>query len=133
MCQPTRYTLAGTCISESITAAIAALCEELLKSQRHSFIDSAAPIERPHFDWTTGELTFRGELIREYVKRANNCRAVLAAFEESGWPLCIDDPLLGGKDADRLNNTVRSLNNGLRGIQFHAAGDGKSIRWKTHN
>jgi hypothetical protein len=114
-----------------MASAIAALRDEILKTQRQSSFDSAAPIGRPHFDASTGELTLRGEMVREYAKRAKNCFAVLSAFEESEWPPCIDDPLRDGKNAERLNNTVRSLNNGLRGIRFHAAGDGESIRWKS--
>ena len=82
---------------------------------------------------SVGELMHEGELIRAYVKRATNCITVLAAFEELGWPPCIDDPLPGGKHSDRLNNTVRALNRRLRTIRFHAAGDGKSIRWKFTN
>jgi hypothetical protein len=123
----------GTCILVPITAANAALCDEILKLHRNAVVNSGTSADLPHFVAATGELTFRCELIREYTKRAENCLTVLTDFEESGWPPCILDPLPGGKNAERLNNTVRSLNNGIHSIRFHAGGDAKSIRWKTLN
>lgn len=86
---------------------------------------------RPQFDAITRALTFRGEVVRTYTPRATNCLAVLQAFEEEGWPLRIDDPLKGGKDAARLNLAVRSLNRELRRIRFHAGGDGESFEWRV--
>jgi hypothetical protein len=122
---------AGPCISVPITVINAPLFDEILKQYGNAAVESSNLSDRPQFDSMTGELTFRGELIREYAKRAKNVVAVLNALETACWPRCIGDPLPGGKNAERINNTVRSLNRGLMGIKFHAGGDGMSIRWKV--
>jgi hypothetical protein len=60
-------------------------------------------MDRPHWNPVTCRLTFSGKLVRQLAKRARNCIAVLNAFEEEGWPACIDDPLRGGeKETSRL-------------------------------
>jgi hypothetical protein len=87
--------------------------------------------ELPTWDSESCRIIFRGEVVRSVAKRATNCICILTAFNECGWPYCIDDPLPGGKDADRLNQAVRTLNKGLHGIEFFAAGDGQSIGWKV--
>ena len=88
------------------------------------------PSYQPHFDQATGRLSFGGQVIRTYSRRATNCFPVLRAFEELNWPPCIDDPLSGGKNSARLNNTVRTLKTNLRLIEFYAAGDGASFGWR---
>ncbi len=45
----------------------------------------------PHWNRDAGELSISGELIRRYAEQATNCRRVLDAFEESGWPGRLDD------------------------------------------
>ena len=49
----------------------------------------------------------------------------LAAFEEEGWPACLDDPLPGGDQVDahkRLLNAVQRLNGDqvTHLLRFHA-------------
>jgi len=63
-----------------------------------------------------------------------NVIKVLDQFEEDGFPARIDDPLADprapSKDQARLHETIRSLNNKIRFIRFHADGTGKGIRWE---
>lgn len=89
--------------------------------------------ERPNFDKETCELWFRGNLVCSFARRAKNCLAVLKAFQEVGWRARIDDPLPGGKDAERLGNTICTLNAKQNAIKFFAGGDGKSFCWKVKN
>jgi hypothetical protein len=78
---------------------------------------------------------FLGDAIAKTIRRlgnAKNVALVLDVFEESGWPSRIDDPLPGGTHPQRLQETVKSLNNGLTGILFHADGTGRGIKWEMH-
>jgi hypothetical protein len=85
---------------------------------------------RPRWNSVKCELTFGLKRIRKVARRAHNCIAVLDAFEEHGWPYRIIDPLPDGKHAERLNNTIRTLNKGTCAITFQAGGDGASILWE---
>lgn len=89
--------------------------------------------DKPHFDEDTGELSFRGQVLRSYCPRATNCLLVLKVFAEEGWPRRIDDPLPIGKNAQRISNTIRALNKQLRVIEFYAGGDGASFCWRVRN
>src|SRR5688572_24855803 len=53
---------------------------------------------KPQWYADRGTLEFQGRLVRRVDRQARNVRAVLAAFQESGWPARIDDPLPGGKN-----------------------------------
>src|SRR5262249_53570121 len=63
-------------------------------------------------------------------------RAVLEAFQVNDWQGPIDDPLgdgEGSEAAERLRETVKSLNEGLPAgtIRFHTDGRGGSVRWSA--
>lgn len=90
---------------------------------------------KPEFDGETGELRWRGVVVKRLVRKAKNQRAVLRTFEEEGWPARIDDPA-SDRSQDRplgeqIQDTVRSLNERLPAdtIRFH--GDGDGIRWEA--
>jgi hypothetical protein len=94
-------------------------------------VPTAPPTQqKPEWDKQSGHLVVSGRVVRKVARRAINCIAILDAFQECDWPLCIDDPLPCGKNAERLNNAVRTLNDSLSGIRFVAAGDGQSIGWR---
>ena len=64
--------------------------------------------------------------------------AVLAAFEEEGWPAAIDDPLIPQPAQDskrRLRATLQSLNRNQQNrlIQFRGDGSGERILWELTN
>lgn len=61
--------------------------------------------------------------------------AILAAFQEEGWPPRIDDPLPGRAEQDpkrRLNNAIKKLNGCrlARVIRFSGDGTGEGVKWK---
>src|SRR5262245_37610918 len=67
----------------------------------------------PRWDAALHELWFCNLLVKRYRQKADNQKAVLAAFEEQGWPKKIDDPIPGkrGFSAEkRLADTVAALN-----------------------
>lgn len=87
---------------------------------------------RPRWIARTGELWFDGEVVRHirHVVRATNVVRILAAFEESGWPQRIDDPITCGGESDQRRRAIESLNKGLTRIRFSCTGDGESFGWE---
>ncbi|MFM7289933.1 MAG: hypothetical protein ACKO6B_01720, partial [Planctomycetia bacterium] len=81
------------------------------------------------------ELWFEGAIIRRIrnAVRAKNVVAILAAFEESGWPSQIYDPITGGGDSSTRRRVVETLNKDLKRIRFSCAGDGESFRWEIRS
>ena len=90
------------------------------------------PPDRPVWDKQRCELRFHGRVIRKVrgLKAASNLVAILDAFQEQDWPSHTFDPLPDGKDSQRLRETIRTLNQGLKVIQFAADGSGEGITWK---
>jgi hypothetical protein len=77
-----------------------------------------------------GEVT-----VKQFKVPAENQEAVLAAFEEEGWPVHVYDPLPPQTDQDpkrRLHNTINSLNRHQKHplIRFIGNGNGQGIRWE---
>ena len=91
---------------------------------------------RPRWDPVQRELRFGSVLIKRFRKSAPNQERVLAAFEESGWPRRIDDPLPsrpGLASAVRLHDTINSLNRSMRKpiLRFGSDGTGNGIYWRN--
>ncbi len=79
---------------------------------RASQIDAgppATPVEPTvRFDHVLFELWANGTLVKRLDIRATNQIAILAAFQEEGWPPRIDDPLHpnGADGKSRLRSTI---------------------------
>lgn len=94
------------------------------------------PPEKPRWDGV--KLYWGDRVIRYYRDEAGNQRAILAAFQEDGWPARIDDPLspkgfYDNTPQNRLRHTVKDLNNGLAKpspIVFETDSGGKAVVWK---
>ncbi len=72
-------------------------------------------MEKPFWDAYKGELWFKGDLIKKFVKPALNQRRLLDAFEENGWVDEIGNPFRmdtgkPDKAADACKNTIEGLN-----------------------
>jgi hypothetical protein len=87
----------------------------------------------PDWDAVRRELWLGDVLVKRFRQPARNQEAILAAFQEEGWPARIDDPLSGGDNVDshdRLHDAVRRLNQQkVRLIEFRSDGLGKGILW----
>jgi len=88
----------------------------------------------PEWDTVRRELRLGGHVIKRYRVPAPNQELILTAFQESGWPEFIDDPLppLPNQDCKgRLQGTIKALNRKhlSRGIRFHGNGNGQQISW----
>ena len=80
------------------------------------------------------ELRVGDVVLKRFRQPAVSQETILAAFEEEGWPLHIDNPLPGHDDGDavdRLHGAVRRLNNQRKGlIRFECDGRGEGVFWK---
>jgi hypothetical protein len=91
----------------------------------------------PEWDPIRRELGYQGKVIKRYRVPAQNQELILTAFQESGWPEFIDDPLPPVPEQDskeRLQATIKSLNRNqlLRAIKFHGNGNGQQIYWQAN-
>ena len=89
----------------------------------------------PHWDSMRHELNWQGRLVKRFKHRSPNQEAVLAAFQEEGWPFKVDDPLTQVDDCDpkrRLNDTIKGLNHhqDSKLIRFRGDGTGEGIIWE---
>jgi hypothetical protein len=74
-------------------------------------------------------------VVKQFKVPAANQERILAAFEEDGWPIRIDDPLPPAVEQDpkrRLHDTINSLNRNQKRplIRFIGDGSGQGIRWQ---
>lgn len=89
----------------------------------------------PRWISRTGELWFDGQVVRTIRNqtKASTIVRILKAFEESGWPRTIDDPITAGGDSAQRRRAVESLNDGLKRMRFTCAGDGESFTWEPRS
>jgi hypothetical protein len=92
---------------------------------------------RPKWDRDRRELRLDGELVKVFKLPSPMQEAILAAFEEEGWPPRIDDPLPMHPEMlpkRRLHDTVKSLNRNQKCnlIRFMGDGTGEGIRWELN-
>ncbi len=70
-------------------------------------------------------------IVKQFNVPSPNQEAILAAFEEEGWPSAIDDPLPPQPEQDpkhRLRNTIQKLNANQKHPLLHFRGDGSGQR-----
>lgn len=90
--------------------------------------------EVPCWDRDRQELRWRDAVVKQFKVPAPNQELILAAFQEDGWPVRIDDPLPPHPELDpkrRLHDTINSLNRSqkLPLIRFLGDGSGQGVRW----
>jgi hypothetical protein len=88
----------------------------------------------PKWDRDRQELRLGDVVVKQFKVPAANQERILAAFEEEGWPVRIDDPLPPIADQDpkaRLHDTIVSLNRNQKHprIRFSGDGSGQGVRW----
>jgi len=90
---------------------------------------------RPRWDRKARTLLVGNTVVKRFRVPATSQEVVLDAFEEEGWPVCLDDPLppaTGQDDKERLHNTINALNRGHQAvlIRFFGNGKGQGVRWE---
>jgi hypothetical protein len=113
----------------------AALFLDLPASAGNHDGDSPAGPLLPRWDGELRELRLGGKLLKGYKLPAPNQEAILAAFEEEGWPPRVDDPLPPQPEQDpkrRLHDTLKALNRHQKHqlIRFLGDGTGEGVRWE---
>jgi hypothetical protein len=91
----------------------------------------------PKWDRERQELRLGDIVIKQFKVPALNQERILAAFEEEGWPVVIDDPLPPHPTQDpkrRLHDTIISLNRSRKSrlMHFLGNGNGQGVRWKLN-
>ena len=89
----------------------------------------------PNWDAERRTLCVNREIVKHFKWAAANQEAILAAFEEEGWPARIDDPLIPQPNQDskrRLSDTIKCLNRKQKNalIHFHGDGTGEAVVWE---
>ena len=105
------------------------------------FAPVAQPAEPPGCPQWSRErraLLLGGRIVKRYRVPSPNQEAILAAFQEEGWPHHIDDPLSPLPDQcpkERLHSTIKYLNasQANRLIRFRGDGTGEGIVWEPVN
>jgi hypothetical protein len=89
----------------------------------------------PSWDLERRELRINGTTVKRFKWTAVNQEAILAVFEEEGWPARIDDPLPPHPDQvpkRRLSDTIKCLNRKQQNklIHFRGDGTGEGVTWE---
>ena len=89
----------------------------------------------PSWDPDRRVLRIDGRVVKRYKVPSPNQEAIIAAFEEEGWPTAIDDPLPPHPEQDskrRLRKTLQSLNANQTQhlLRFRGDGTGERILWE---
>lgn len=92
---------------------------------------------KPQWDAARRELSFGGQMVKQFHVPARNQELILSAFQQRDWPESIDDPLAGEIDIDpktRLNDAIYRLNNKQLAclIRFHVNGHGSNVHWSLY-
>jgi hypothetical protein len=87
--------------------------------------------------WDAGRYTLYlgSHIVKRFTWQAANQVRVLAAFQEEGWPVRIDDPLAPSPTVHakrRLSDTIKCLNRKqqIKLIHFRGDGTGQGITWE---
>lgn len=94
--------------------------------KQRPLVSPPRPQCKPRWDKDSGQLTLDGVLCRQFNRSAENCVAILDAFEQQNWVKRIEDPF--GGDPEKRAQAIRSLNNKCQYIAFR--GSDKGIVWE---
>ena len=82
-------------------------------NKRSAGVAKRPPRGQPVWDSERRELRVGGAVVKRFRQPARSQEAILAAFQEEGWPPHIDNPLPSHDDVDaidRLHGAIRRLN-----------------------
>jgi hypothetical protein len=127
-------TTTGVSIARQIAPAASEPGRLPAEESRQNVLETNRPVV-PQWDSGRRELRWASQLVKRYRLPAPNQEAILAAFEEEGWPPRIDDPLPHKPDQDpkqRLHDTIKSLNRHQvhRLLVFKGDGTCEGVQWQ---
>ena len=90
----------------------------------------------PHWDATTGVLSFKSQPVKRFRRPAPSQQAILNAYQENGWPPRIDNPISQECErvsSRRLLDAIRALNrhHEQQLIRFSGDGNGDGVLWEA--
>ena len=96
---------------------------------------TAPPAELPRWDGQRRTLLAGDTVVKQFKLPSPNQEAILATFEEEGWPSHIDDPLSPEAEQNpkcRLHDTIKRLNRHHKQslIRFSGDGTGEGVCWE---
>ncbi len=126
---------AGLVFAREAMGHLLHLSDAQLQTVKHAHRASAAIDRKPRWDYQRQELRLADAIVKQFKVPASNQERILAAFEEEGWPVRIDDPLPPNAEQNpkrRLHDTINSLNRNQKRhlIRFTGDGSGQGIRWE---
>lgn len=92
--------------------------------------DRHLPDVTPVWDRTKRELRVGNRVVKQFKWPAENQERVLDAFQDNGWPVRIDDPLLPHPEIcpkRRLHDTLKCLNRKQANELIKFRGDGTGL------
>jgi hypothetical protein len=107
----------------------------ILSVLQHPQTAKHASASLPQWDAGYRELRVGQCVVKEYRVPCPNQEAILAAFQEEGWPHHIHDPLPPLSDIEpkcRLHDTIKRLNRHHKEqiIRFRGDGTGEGVCWE---
>lgn len=124
-------TAAGLSLARACVAAAAKPSRAALDANGNGHAES---LSGPHWDAACRTLCVDGKLVKQFRRPARSQEKILAAFQESGWPSSIDDPLSGvtNDGRSRLRCTLYNLNRCQRNrlVHFWGSADGRRVAWR---
>ncbi len=129
--------LPTTCVLLTVKGAALAARESAAAAHETGGVNGRSGGEtylKPQWNPARRELSFGGQMVKQFHVPARNQELILSAFQQRNWPEFIDDPLAGEIDIDpktRLNDAIYRLNNKQLAclIRFHVNGHGSSVHW----
>ncbi len=122
----------GVALTASRRLGVARTCSEGLPAMIGTAPSPAeGAVCLPSWDNQRRILRVGGRIVKKYRVPSLCQEAVLAAFQEEGWPAAIDDPLRPHPDQDskrRLRDTITSLNTNQVNAILRFRGDGSGLR-----
>lgn len=89
--------------------------------------------DRPVWDQTIRTLYVKGQKPMKFAAVATNQMCVLNAFQERGWPPCIENPLPKDRHFDdskeHLKDAIKALRR-IPGLMFRRSGEKDGICWE---
>ena len=86
----------------------------------------------PLWDNSTGTILFGKRVLRRLrlMAKPSNLQKVLDAFQAANWRPRVANPLTPQSDFTKVHQTLKSLNQNLPELRFHAHEGGRYISWE---
>jgi hypothetical protein len=106
-----------------------------LRARASAASKPAAALEKAWWDAGAHTFYWLGKIVKHFRGEPQYQEAVLAAFEQAGWPPCLPVAALAGAGLagkHRLQVTIRKLNQSVKPqLRFGLEGHGSRVYWEA--